>query len=326
MPAKRVILDVDTGTDDAVAIIMAALSPAIELVAVTTVWGNLPIGNTTDNTLRVLDFIGKAEVPVYRGLGKPFAPHPYRGLGADRGNAGLMHPAALDLPATSLQERSQPAVEWLVETLRAATEQITLVAVGPLTNIAAALTLDPTITEKVDELVIMGGANEFGNVTPAAEGNVWCDPIAADVVFQGGFSRIVLVPLDATHRAVISADQAKELKAVGTPGAVAAAVMIEQRVLAHDKTQPQPIAHTAAVHDPLCIAYLIDPAVVDLEPLHVAIDTTSLLNVGRTVIDVRKRGFEEPNAYVALSANAGRFFEVMKEAVATQQSPGAPTK
>jgi len=141
--ARTIILDVDTGTDDAVAIMVAALHPDIELPACTTVWGNLPVVNTTDNTLRVLDYIERSSVPVYKGLGKPFGPIQIPVPLTDDRSAGKMHPTQLDLPEATSRAQGQSAVEWLVQTLRTRTEPVTLVPVGPLTNIAAALTLDP---------------------------------------------------------------------------------------------------------------------------------------------------------------------------------------
>ncbi|MGO1769546.1 MAG: nucleoside hydrolase [Microbacterium sp.] len=313
---KRIILDVDTGTDDAVAIMMAALHPDIELLACTTVWGNLPVENTTDNTLRVLEHIGRGDVPAHRGLDAPFGPIHLPPSPAQDQSRGRMHPTALDLPPSGLREQSQPAVEWLVQTLRETPEPLTLVPVGPLTNIAAAVTLDPGIVEKVGEVVIMGGAHSFGNVTPSAEANIWHDPVAADVVFRAGFSRIVLVPLDATHDALITADQAAQLRALGTPAAVASADCIDHRIVAHDETQPQIIPHSAAVHDALCIAYLIDPDVIPLDHCHVGIETTGIETFGRTVIDTRRRGTEASNAHVALTSDRERFFELMYDTFA----------
>lgn len=320
---RTVILDVDTGTDDAVAIMLAALHPDIELLACTTVWGNLPVANTTDNTLRVLDFIGRSAIPVYRGLDSPFGPIQVAGPLVDDQSGGKMHPAHLELPESARSEQVQSAVEWLVETLRARTEPVTLVPVGPLTNIAAAITLDPSIVEKVEEIVIMGGAHAFGNVTPSAESNIWHDPVAADVVFKAGFKRVVLVPLDATHDALITEAQAAELAGIGTPAAMATASFIRQRILAHDESQPQKIPNSAPIHDAVCIAYLINPNVIPLDFYHVGIETTGIQTFGRTVIDVRHRGFEPPNAYVALTADADLFYQLLKEGVSiAHQSQG----
>jgi inosine-uridine nucleoside N-ribohydrolase len=312
---RSVILDVDTGTDDAIAIMMAALHPTIDLVACTTVWGNRPVADTTDNTLRVLDHIGHSQVPVYRGLDKPFGPIQVPGPPQEDQSGGKMHPAALDLPEPTSTVQDQGAVEWLVETLRSRTQPVTLVPVGPLTNIAAALTLDPRVVDAVEELVIMGGAHAFGNVTPSAESNIWHDPVAADVVFKAGFERVVLVPLDATHDALVTSAQADELAALGTPGALATAGCITQRIIAHDESQPQKIPSSAPIHDALCIAYLIDPAVIPLEHYHVGIETTGLQTFGRTVIDVRHRGFEKPNAWVALTADADRFYGLLTDSL-----------
>jgi inosine-uridine nucleoside N-ribohydrolase len=311
--ARSVILDVDTGTDDAIAIMMAALSPDIRLLACTTVWGNRPVANTTDNTLRVLDHIGRPDIPVYRGLDKPFGPIAVPQPATDDHSGGKMHPEHLDLPATALVAQPTPAVEWLVSTLRERDEPVTLVAVGPLTNIAAAVTLDPELVEKVDELVIMGGAHAFGNATPSAEANIWHDPISADVVLRAGFRRVVLVPLDATHEALVTDAQAAELDALATPAARATAVCIRQRIIAHDESQPQKIAHSAPIHDAVCIAYLIDPAVIAPTYFHVGIETTGVRTYGRTVIDIRSRGYEEPNAYVTLTADRALFFSILKD-------------
>ncbi|WP_205857342.1 nucleoside hydrolase, partial [Phytoactinopolyspora endophytica] len=171
--ARKVVLDVDTGNDDAVAIMMAALHPDIDLIGCTTVGGNLSIEETTDNTLRVLDHVGRSDVPVYRGLRKPFAPRPY-----PIAPSPPIHEPTLPLPDPRSHARKTPAVEWLIETLRTTTEQITLVPVAPLTNIAAALTVAPEIREAVAEIVIMGGGHAFGNRTVSAEFNIYYDPIA----------------------------------------------------------------------------------------------------------------------------------------------------
>lgn len=318
--ATRIILDVDTGTDDAVAIMMAALHPGIELTACTTVWGNRPVEFTTANTLRVLDSIGFSGIPVYRGLDAPFGPIAVPGPGTDDHSGGKMHPERLDLPDTDRQAEATGAVEWLVQALRTAAEPITVVAVGPLTNIAAALTLDPGIADSIGELVIMGGANGFGNATPSAESNIWHDPVAADVVFSAGLRRRVLIPLDATHDALITAEQADELTAIGTPAAIATGDLIRQRILAHDESQPQPIPHSAPIHDALCIAYLIEPEVVPLDFYHVGIETTGILTYGRTVIDVRRRGYAPPNAWVALAADRDRFYRILRDGVSRTPS------
>jgi inosine-uridine nucleoside N-ribohydrolase len=313
--SRKVILDVDTGTDDAIAIMLAAKSKPLDLIACTTVWGNHDVDATTENTLRVLDLIGRPDIPVYRGLGKPFAPIPFLFEDHVDSERQIIHPHDFPAPATARQAAQKPAVEWLVETLRATTEQLTLVPVAPLTNIAAAITLDPKIVDAVDEVVIMGGAHALGNVTASAEANIWHDPVAADVVLQAGFERLVLVPLDATHRANMSLAHTAALRDVGTPAARVAAEIVEQRIRGYNETQPQDELDSAPVHDALCIAYLLDPTVLDMAPYHVAVDTVSPLAFGKTFLDTASRSRKAPNALVALDADAELFNKLLFEAL-----------
>ncbi|CAH0125336.1 Pyrimidine-specific ribonucleoside hydrolase RihB [Arthrobacter sp. Bi83] len=312
---RKVVLDVDTGTDDAIAVMMAGLAREIDLIGCTTVWGNHGTDETTENTLRVLDLLGRDDVPVRRGLDRPFAPIPF--IFEDHVDSAreAIHPHEFPIPRTSERQAEPGAVEWLVETLRAATEPITLVPVAPLTNIAAAITLDPSIVDAVDEIVIMGGAHALGNVTPSAEANIWHDPVAADVVFRAGFERLVLVPLDATHRANVSLGQIARLRELGPVGA-AAAELIAQRIRGYNETQPMDEVDTAPIHDALCIAYLLDPEVIDIAPYHVAVDTVSPLTFGKTVVDVAGRSGHKPNAYVALDADAQRFGSLLHGVIA----------
>ncbi len=313
---RKVILDVDTGSDDAVAILMAALSPATELVACTTVWGNLGIEYTTDNTLRVLDHIGRGDIPVYRGLGKPYAPIPFTfDNGVDR-SRGSIHAKHLPIPEPTSAAQPTPAVEWLVETLRSTTDRVTLVPVAPLTNIAAAITLDPRIVDAVEEVVIMGGGHAIGNVTPSAEANIWHDPVAADVVFQAGFERLVILPLDATHEAYVTAEEGERLRQTGAPAAVATADFLAQRIAGYTSTQPMDVPASAPIHDALCIAYLIDPDILSLTECNIHVDTLSPFTFGRTIFDVRNRGTRAPNGFVALHADRERFVELLFDVLA----------
>lgn len=315
--SRRVILDVDTGTDDAIAIMMAALSPDIDFIGCTTVWGNHDIVTTTDNTLRVLAHIGRPEVGVHRGLSKPFAPIPFLFPSYADSDRNIVHPHDFPIGPSSSRTVDDTAVEWLVETLRATTEQITLVPVAPLTNIAAAITLDPRIVNAVDEIVIMGGAHALGNVTPAAEANIWHDPVAADVVVQAGFERLILVPLDATHRTLVSLAHTTALRASGSVPAIAAADITDQRIRGYSEILPTGQVDTAPVHDALCIAYLLNPAVLTLSAYRVAVETVSPQSFGSTIVDVDNRSRTAPNALVALDADPALFnqllFEVLTE-------------
>ncbi len=314
---KKIILDVDTGSDDAVAIMLAALHADIDLLACTTVWGNLDIELTTANTLRVLDHIGHHGVPVYRGSAGPFAPiahHPRPGTDRSRGK---IHAEKLSIPDSMRKHETAPAVDWLVDFLRNTTERVTLVPVGPLSNIASALAADLAIIDAVEEVVIMGGGHAIGNVTPSAEANIWHDPVAADVVFQAGFERLTIMPLDATHQAYVSLSQAEELESTGRPAAKAAASFIRDRIAGYTETQPMDTQATAPVHDALCIAYLVDPTVVELVHCHAAVEVVGSLTYGRTVFDLRGRGLDAPNAHVAMHADAAKFFGFLMDTLGT---------
>jgi inosine-uridine nucleoside N-ribohydrolase len=289
--ATSVVLDCDTGTDDAIAIMLAALHPELELLGVTTVWGNHDLRTCTDNTLRVLNHIGRPDVPVTPGHDGPLEP---RAVSYDD---RVLPP--LSLPAVDLVATAGDAVEWLVELLRGTTERITLVATGPLTNIAAVVRADPRIVEAVEQLVLMGGAHARGNVTPYAERNIWNDPAAAEVVLTAGCERLVLVTLDATLQAALTTAQADLLSDLGTPSATAAARFVRERIGQHaDDGQ-----RAAPVHDPLTVAYLVDSAVVELHAAHVTVETADARTYGRTVVDLQA---DRPNAAVALSASGDR--------------------
>jgi inosine-uridine nucleoside N-ribohydrolase len=313
---RKVILDVDTGTDDAVAIMFAALHPDLDLIGVTTVTGNLPIEYTTDNTLRVLDWIGRPDVPVYRGLSQPIA---RRGrlaeIHAARDSPQDGHGNSLPIPPTELAQQQVGAVEYLVETLRSTTEQLTLVAVGPLSNIATALAIVPSLVEAVQELVVMGGSHAIGNVTASAEFNIWVDPEAANVVLSAGFEHFTLVPLDATHQALFTRGNCAEFERLGTPAGVAAARFIGRRLDAEARTTT---ATATPVHDVMCPAYLVRPEVITTRHLHVVVDTASPLTVGRTVMDLRPDTTVVPNAHVALQADGAALLDLLMETFARE--------
>jgi len=312
---KKLILDVDTGTDDAVALMLAALHPELELVAATTVNGNNPVAACTDNTLRVFDLLG-VNIPVHEGAATPLVrddfPVPREVLHA----RGSMHPRELPIPAPRSSKQAQRAVEFLVETYMAATDPIALVPVGPLTNIAMAIKAEPRIVDRIPQTIIMGGAHESGNTTASAEFNVWGDPEAARVVFGAGLQNVTLVSLDATHQALVSLDDCRRLRGLGTPAGDASAAFIEGRIQAYDALQPMERPSSAPVHDALCIAYLVDATVISGREVHLDVETRGELTVGRTVMDTQGRFGREPNAFVAFAADAPKFVAMLLETFA----------
>ncbi|MEJ3746843.1 nucleoside hydrolase [Actinomycetes bacterium KLBMP 9797] len=312
--SRKIILDVDTGTDDAVAILVAALHPDLDLMGITTVNGNVPVENTTDNTLRVLDFVDRSDIPVFPGLAHPIARRGFPGQRHFRqGTKGDMHGLSLPLPAARTAARSTSAVEYLLDTLRSTTEQLTLVAVGPHSNIATAVAIDPSIRDAVGELVIMGGAHAYGNVTASAEFNVWADPEAAYMVLSAGFAHLTLVTLDATHQALVTRADCETFAALGTPAGRAAADLITNRIDAYSANHGAMIDQAAPVHDAVCIAYLLRPDTVTTRHLHVSVDTGSSATVGRTIIDTRPNATGTPNAHVAFTADARMLVDLLVE-------------
>jgi inosine-uridine nucleoside N-ribohydrolase len=313
--AQQVILDVDTGTDDAVALMLAALHPDLDLIAATTVNGNVPVDYCTENSLRVFDHIG-IPVPVYEGVDRPTERDDFPIPRGDIQSSNAVHGGYLDIPPSTSSKQATGAIDFLIETYRAATEAIILVPVGPLSNVATALLKEPRLKDRIPELVIMGGANRYGNVTPRAEFNVWADPEAARVVINSGIRKITLVPLDATHQALVSLDDCAALRALGTPAANAAATFTERRVQGYDTTQPMKRPHAAPVHDALAVASIVDPSVITTHRLHVDVETTGELTVGETVVDTNFRSGREPNVDVALDADERRFVAILLETFA----------
>ena len=306
----KIILDVDTGTDDAVAIMTAALSPAIELVGVSVVNGNTVLDSCVANTLAVVEWIGMPEIPVFRGMSRPIARAQPKHNPATR-----IHGDRLDLPEATIQAQPEHAVDWLIDTYLASDGDITLVPVGPLSNIAAAMQKEPRIIERIPEIVIMGGAHDHGNATASAEFNIWLDPEAARIVVNCG-RPIRMVPLDATHRALVGLDDVARLRGLGTPAGEAAFRFISKRIEGYDATQPMHRAGAAPVHDALAVCAIIDPSVITTHHIHVDIETGGFLSDGRTVCDFRFQrvkpeernfAFQSPNVHFATDADEPKF-------------------
>lgn len=304
--ARRVVLDCDTGSDDAIAIMLAAARPELDLVAVTAVWGNHAVEHTADNSRRTLDLIGRTDIPVYAGQDAPVAPPPNAPAAE-----GSPEPDTLPFPTATTHIEPQDAVEWLVETARTATERFTLVPTGSMSNIASAVAADPALVEAVEEIVVMGGVVERGGLLPEVETNVGYDPEAAQQVVDAGFERLVLVPLDATYRATVTAEQCATLRAGGGAAAGIAADFIEQRIERYRKLPAMGGRAAAPVHDALTIAYLVDPTLVTLRPARVHVHTGDSATRGRTDITLDHPG----TVLVAVDPDAPRFFELLRESL-----------
>jgi len=293
-----VLLDCDPGHDDAIAILLALGSDELELRGVTTVAGNQTLEKTTANAIRVLELAGRGEIPVAAGAGRPLVREPR--VAADvHGETGLDGP---DLPPPQAEPSPQHAVDFLAERIQGTT----LVATGPLTNVALLLARHPEA--KPERLVLMGGAIAEGNVTPAAEFNIWADPEAAQRVFSSGLD-VTMVGLDVTHQALVNAEHARQLREAGRIGEVVAE-LLEFYGGFHRATYGW---DGSPIHDAVAVADVIDPTLLEVERLNVRIDTESELCRGRTVVDLWRRTGLEPTANVAVAIDAERFVNLLLE-------------
>jgi inosine-uridine nucleoside N-ribohydrolase len=296
-----VLLDCDPGHDDAIALLLALGSEELELRGVTTVAGNQTLEKTTANAIRALELAGRAEIPVAAGARRPLMREP-RVAAEVHGETGLDGP---DLPPPQTEPEPQHAVDFLAERVTGAT----LIATGPLTNVALLLARYPEATP--ERIVLMGGAIAEGNVTPAAEFNIWADPEAAHRVFTSGLD-VTMVGLDVTHRALVTPAHAGQLRESGRVGTVVAELLefyggFHRAVYGWDGSP---------IHDAVAVAHVIDPELLEVERLNVRIDTESELCRGRTVVDLWRRTGLEPTAYVAVGIDPERFVDLLLQRLA----------
>lgn len=308
MSPRAIILDCDPGQDDAVAILLALASPEeLELIAITTVAGNVPLVRTSANARRVVDFAG-GDVPVYAGAAKPLlrplatAEHVHGATGLD----------GSELPPPRRPLAPGHASRAIVDLVRGRPpKSVTLVATGPLTNVALALALAPDLGERLEAIVLMGGAIGLGNVTPAAEFNMFVDPHAAAMVFTAGVP-IVMFPLDVTWQVRVTAERLARIAAIGTPLARAVAGMLAfYRGRGTREDAPR-----GALHDPCTIAWLVEPRLFSGRPCAVEVETASPTALGRTLVDWFGVTDRPPNATVMREADAYGFFALLEKRLA----------
>ncbi len=307
---RRVVLDCDPGHDDAMAILLAAASPAIELEAITTVSGNQTLDKVTLNARRVCSVAGIGGVPIAAGCAVPLVRERI-GAADIHGESGL-DGVDWDEPTVELDPRG--GVDLIVElALRADARALTVVAVGPLTNVATALQREPRIGERIDHISIMGGAIGLGNVTPSAEFNIYADPEAADIVFRSGIP-ITLVPLEVTHQALATEPIQARIAALDTPVARMSHALLRFFAETYERVFGFP---APAVHDPCAVAAIIDPSILQARRMNVTIDLASELSLGRTVCDVYGTTGREANAAVGMGLEIDAFWELMLAALET---------
>ena len=325
--AQKIILDCDPGIDDALAIAFAAGSPDLDLYGITTVAGNVGLDLTTSNAQRVCEFIGAPGVPVTPGSPAPLLRPPMdaRNVHGDTGLGGAL------LPPPESRPSGGHAIDYLIETIGAAPGEITLIATGPLTNIALAVHREPQLVGQVRDFVIMGGSTGRGNVTPAAEFNIAADPEAAAIVFHAGWT-VTMVGLDVTLQARATAAVRDRMRPLGALASELLLPGLEHYTSDEDPLAAIPgagpgqgpgqeddacavIAADPAVHDVCAVAYVADPALLGCLPARIEVETTGRWTSGMTVTDFRAPAAER-NALVATAIDVRGFWDRVLDAYA----------
>ncbi|MDO5734667.1 MAG: nucleoside hydrolase [Eubacteriales bacterium] len=316
---EKVILDVDTGSDDAVAIMAALGSPELELIGIATVWGNLAVSETTANTLALCRALG-SELKVYRGceraMVKDFDPfqsfaNNYRPIELPDGRVLKIHYNMLDqLPPCTAEPEPLSAVRFYLETLSLATEPISIIATGPLSNLGWVFYLRPDLAEKVGRFYLMGGGRDLSNVSESAEANIWHDAEALQYILDAGL-KPTIVSLDATHSAALDLQDAAELRELGSFAGEFTAKMIEQRI-EYESTFFNPKRKWSAIHDALAVCAFCRPELVlAAEELSIS-PSLEALNYGELLID-RREAPEAANARLISRADKAVFMAYLKE-------------
>ncbi len=320
--SKKVIIDTDPGADDALAILLALRSPALEVLAITVVAGNVEVALGAENALKLLELAGRTEIPVARGAEKPLS-RTLTTAELFHGDNGL---GGIELPKSKISTRSEHAVDLILSMVNARPGEITLITLGPLTNIAMALLKDPSIKGKVKGIISMGGSISGGNVTPAAEFNYFNDPEAAKTVFDSGIP-ITMVGLDVTNKALLRREHLEPLKAAKSP---VHDFIVGLATIGIDFAALYRIPGFQ-MHDPLTVGVAIDPSLVTMRRMRIEIETKGELTAGQTVAyrdNLVARRVEtggryriaglrpvEPNADVCLEVDVERFIKLFIETI-----------
>ncbi len=307
---QKIIIDTDPGQDDAVAILLALASPEIEVLGITAVAGNVPLPLTQLNARKICELAGRADMRVFAGCDAPMrralvtAEHVH-------GRTGLDGP---DLPEPTMPLQEGHAVDFIIDSLRSQPAgSVTLCPLGPLTNIATAFVRAPDIVDRVQKVVLMGGAYfEVGNITPAAEFNIYVDPEAADIVLKSGVE-IVMMPLDVTHQALTTRARIRAFREMGTR---VGTVVAELTDFFERFDMEKYGSEGAPLHDPCVIAWLLRPDLFEGRHVNVEIETTSALTLGMTVADWWGVTDRPPNATFIGKVDADGFYRLLVERLA----------
>lgn len=305
MKKTPVILDCDPGLDDIIAILMAHASERLDIKAITVVAGNQTLDIVTENTLKLLDFVG-IDLPVAKGYEKPLE----RNLVTAEEVHGQNGLDGLELPKSNKKPTKIHAIELMAEILEKSEEKVTIIALGPLTNVAMLLNTYPHLKEKIEKISLMGGAIRGGNKTPAAEFNIYVDPEAADYVFRSGLE-IVMAGLDVTHQANVLPEDIKRIEDLGNKTSKMVVQLVESMRKYHLKFG----FDGCHLHDPVSVCYVIDPSMMTSKKYNVQIETKGEHTLGETVVDVEGVLGLKENVTILLDVDREKFIEMIIEAV-----------
>lgn len=302
-----IIMDCDPGIDDAFSLAMAVASSELEVLGVTTTYGNVGLSHTTTNALRVLDWLG-ADIPVYQGIDRALI-----GTLVDaseyHGATGLEAP---DLGPPTSTSQALDAVTFLINTLRASQRKITIVASGPLTNLAVMLRLAPDVVSKIERIVFMGGSTDYGNDSPAAEFNMLCDPHAAQIILDSGIPK-TMFGLNVTHQVIATPARVAVMRKIGNDSG---RVFADMSVFFEKVYRERYDFDGSALHDPCTVAWLLQPELFDTREMRVDVETNSGLSYGRTVHDIWNIAGKDNHTEVAIHADAEGFFNLLTSLLA----------
>lgn len=302
-----IIIDCDPGIDDAFSLAMAVASDELEILGITTTYGNVGLPHTTTNALRILDWLG-SDIPVYRGIDRAL-------LGAlvdaseYHGATGLEAP---EMGPPSSVPRTTDAVSFLISTLRATTRKITIVASGPLTNLAIMLRLAPDVAPKIERIVFMGGSTDYGNDSPAAEFNMLCDPHAAQIIFNADIPK-TMFGLNVTHQVIATPARVQAMRNIGNESG---RVFADMSVFFEKVYRERYDFDGSALHDPCTVAWLLQPELFETREMRVDVETNSGLSYGRTVHDIWNIAGKGFHTEVAIQADAEGFFALLTSLLA----------
>jgi ribosylpyrimidine nucleosidase len=306
MPKRRIILDCDPGHDDAIALMLAGNHPDIELIGVTVVSGNQTLEKTAKNALNLCQYLN-LDVPVCLGASTPIIKD-VEVCAEIHGETGL---DGFDFPKLNKTYDSKRAVDFIIDTILRSKEKITMVTTGPMTNLALAIRLEPRILENIDEVVLMGGSYSNGNVTPAAEFNIYSDPEAAYIVFNANV-KVTMVGLDVTRKVLVLPKIVERMGQINNK----ASILFTKLMKVYNENQKKVFGLSGGpMHDPVTIAYLIDPSILTTKYTHCDIDISHESSYGRTNCDLFDYLHLQKNTYVGIDIDVSAFWNIIEEGI-----------